>query len=101
MALACVSACVTTPTGRLLQLELLDRSSVSKNDVIDSFGVPDAQYEQGRVLAYRLQGAKGRYTRVPGAATRVGWEDVGYDLVLVFDHSDVLERHSLVPIRAR
>ena len=100
-ALLCLSGCATTPTGRVLPLDLLDRGHVSKSEVLNSFGDPDAEYEHGRVLAYRLQAAKNRYSRVPDAAKRIGWEDIDYDLVLVFDGSDVLERHSLVPIRAR
>jgi len=100
-ALSCVGGCATTPTGRALPLDLLNRDGVTKDAVIAAFGDPDALYEQGRVLAYRLQGDKGRYGRVPRATNRIGWEGVDYDLVLAFSGSDVLERHSLVPIRAR
>ena len=61
-------------------------------------GEPSGQYEDARILAYRLGTDEGGYVVVGRASD---WGGVRYNLMLVFDADGVLRRHSLVEVRPR
>ena len=55
--------------------------------VVDELGEPAAEFESGRVLAYRLD---------ESMETVKSLRNASFSLILVFDERDVLERHVLV-----
>jgi hypothetical protein len=99
LVVACVivSGCATAPVGRQDLLEFLKDGVSSRDDVRLKLGDPSAQYEDGRILTYRLSKDKGGYILV---ARRDNWLGVEYSLTLVFGVDGVLQRHSVVSIHS-
>jgi hypothetical protein len=93
---AVFSACASQPVGRQDLLTFLDGDLVTRDDVYSHLGEPFAKYEHSRVVTYRLSQDKQGYFQ---SAPSKGWKGVQYDLVLVFDEHDRVEKHSLVSIR--
>jgi hypothetical protein len=93
-----VAGCVTAPkaTQDPNLLAFLERGPVTRADVTGHLGAPRATFESGHVLTYRLGGSKAGYSLVTQTD---GWENVNYDLVLVFDADGELQQHALVDIR--
>lgn len=89
-------ACASQPVGHQDLLIFLDGDRVTRDDVYRHLGEPFAKYEHSRVVTYHL--SQNRQGYFQGAPTE-GWTGVQYDLVLVFDELDRVERHSLVSIR--
>lgn len=93
---AVIYACASQPVGHRDLLTFLDSDLVTRDDVYSHLGGPSAKYEQSRVVTYRLSQDKQGYFQ---SAPTEGWKGVHYDLVLVFDAHDRVEKHNLVAIR--
>ena len=79
-------------------LDVLQDGHTPKETALLKFGQPSAVFESGRILTYRLgkELERGYFIR---QATATNWLGVSFSLVLVFDEHEVLQRHSLVPVR--
>ena len=95
-AVALVAGCASTPVGQRSLLDFLDQTPVTGEQVRQHLGEPHATFEQERVLAYRLSRNTSGYYR---AALKTGWEGVQYDLIILLDDHDVVQRHNLVAVR--
>jgi hypothetical protein len=84
----------------------IENGKTTREQVLLKFGIPSRQFESGRILAWRVRtGDEGLVTvsDYPGgddprfntwpASSR------GYDLIVVFDPSDLVQTHNLVPAR--
>ena len=65
------------------QWEFVKAGKVTKQEIMDRLGEPESSYENGRIVIY----------------VRFYEKLKVYDLVLVFNDNNVLERHSVVRIR--
>ncbi|MBU6510784.1 MAG: hypothetical protein KGR99_00570 [Betaproteobacteria bacterium] len=92
-----LAGCATPPVGRKDLLDFLRDGSTTRGEVELALGEPSAQYEDSRVLAYRLRKDQGGYVLL---RRRDDWSSVQYDLMLLFDAAGVLQRHSLVEVHA-
>jgi hypothetical protein len=93
-----LAGCATTSIGNPDLLAFLAREPVNKSEVLAHLGEPNEAFEVDRVLTYRLTSDRGGFS-VRRNDKAEGWEGVSYDLVLVFDANDSLQRHSLVAVR--
>jgi len=97
LASLALGGCASTPVGRADLLDFLADGGTARDDARMHLGIPAAEYEGGRILAYRLSKDKLGYVRVgPGN----DWAGVQYSLILIFDGDGVLSRHALVTVRA-
>ena len=88
---------VTLPADPHL-LDFLRDGQSTKETVVLKLGQPSAVLESGRILTYRVGQEKDRgYFLREASATN--WCELKFSLVLMFDPSEVLERHSLVEVR--
>ncbi len=90
-----------TPVGLPSDPHLLDfihDGQSTKEAVVLNLGQPSAVLESGRILTYRVGQEKdcGYFLR---EASGTNWFGTKFSLVLVFDQSAVLQRHSLVQVR--
>jgi len=85
---------VTGYTG----LSFLKDSQTTKEELLSNLGTPSAQFEEGRILTYRLDG-KYQAVQRPSGQSPTPWHRAQYSLVLVFDAAGILQRHSLVRVR--
>lgn len=88
---------VTLPADPHL-LDFLRDGQSTKETVVLKLGQPSAVLESGRILTYRVGQEKDRGCFLREAST-TNWLELKFSLVLVFDPSEVLERHSLVEVR--
>jgi hypothetical protein len=93
-----LAGCATTPRGNPDLLAFLDHEPVSKTEVLAHLGEPSEPFDADGVLTYRLTGGKDGLS-VQRSNPKSGWEGVSYDLVLAFDASGILQRHTLVAVR--
>jgi hypothetical protein len=98
IGLTCVVlvACAA-PIGRKDLLDFLEDGVSRREDIRLKLGEPSAEYEDSRVLAYRLRKDDAGYVLV---GRRDSWYGIQYNLMLAFDGDGVLRRHSLVEIRS-
>lgn len=89
-------ACATTPFGEPDLLDFIRDGETTREDALMRLGAPSASYENERLLTYRLGKDEGGFYPV---AKRQGFYDVEYSLVLAFDDTGVLKRHSMVALR--
>jgi hypothetical protein len=89
--------------GRADLLEFLTDGKTTREEVALKLGQPSGQFERDNILTYRLgfePKAKGYYL-VEREARATGWPTwmfAKYSLVLVFDETGVLRKHSLVEV---
>jgi hypothetical protein len=95
-AVVFAAGCASSPPARKDLLDFLDQASVTGDQVRQHLGEPSATFEKERVLTYRLSHNTGGYYICP---PKSGWEGVQYDLVVVLDERNVVQRHRLVTIR--
>jgi hypothetical protein len=93
---ALVAACASHPIARKDLLEFLDQPAVTDAQVREHLGAPCASFEQEHVLAYRLSHNDSGYY-VP--QLEAGWKGVQYDLIVVLDEHNFVQKHNLVAIR--
>jgi hypothetical protein len=92
-----LAGCATAPVGRQDLLDFLADGVTRREDVQLKLGEPSGQYEEARIVAYRLSRDEAGYILV---GHRNDWHGVQYNLMLVFDAEGVLRRHSIVEVRA-
>jgi hypothetical protein len=63
--------------------EFLQDGEISKQEIRDRLGLPSSSYENGRIVIYLWLGEKSKV----------------YNIVLVFNEDNLLERHSVVRVR--
>ena len=98
--------CATTPPplkGRPDLLAFLSDGQTTKTDAISALGQPSGSFESQRILTYRLglePRNNGYYLveREAGISGWPTWRGAKFSLVLVFDDSGVLRKHSLVKV---
>ena len=82
------------------RLSFLKDSQTTKKEVLLNLGTPSVQFEEGRILTYRLDDKYQAVQRPSGQSpTPDPWYPARYSLVLVFDAAGILQRHSLVRVR--
>jgi len=100
LLLLTLAGCVTTSSGsRGDLLVFLNQEPVTRQDVMAHLGEPNATFEHDRVFTYRLRSDKGGFVVQQTDPHVTGWEDVRYDLVLVFNENGFLQHHNLVTVR--
>jgi len=95
-----LAGCATTATlpADPHLLDFLRDGQSTKETVVLKLGQPSTVLESGRILTYRVGQEKDRGYFVREASA-TNWFELKFSLVLVFDPSEVLERHSLVEVR--
>jgi hypothetical protein len=68
----------------------IENGATTRARVLDQLGSPQAEFEHGRVLAYRLDEKRDLVA---------SFHQTAYSLILVFDERGILERHALVRVR--
>ena len=107
LLLPLLASCATTspPVEKIAEkafLEFLEDGKASKQMVILKLGQPSGTFEGEKIVTYRIGKDEQGYfvvdrqgsTPVPG-----GWTGAKFSLVLIFDEHNVLQKHSLVPVR--
>jgi hypothetical protein len=89
-------ACAVAPKGRKELLDFLADGMTRREEVLAKLGPPSARFEDSRILAYRLASDDGGYLLATSSGS---WAGTDFNLMLVFDRDDVLQRHSLIQIR--
>ena len=97
VVLLALAACATTPAGQKDLLGFLADGATKKEEVERKLGRPSRQFEDSRVLTYRIGEDKKGYFQ--DTETSTDWSTCRYSLVLVFDADNTLVRHSLVDVR--
>ena len=97
--------CVTTPPlkGNPDLLNFLSDGKTTRTEAITTLGQPSGAFEAQRILTFRLGvGPRNNgYYLVEREATTSGWPTwtkAKFSLVLIFDDSGVLQKHSLVKV---
>lgn len=106
VCLACLTGCITAtdPEVRKSTLGFLQSGRTRQAEVIDRLGPPAGRFEQGRMLTYHLSKPDKSlaYTVVPRTSDPSGWpvwSNTRFSLVLEFDASGRLARHTLVEVK--
>ena len=107
LLLPLLASCATTslPAEKIAEkafLEFLEDGKASKQMVILKLGQPSGTFERERILTYRIGKDETGYfmlDRQSGAPARYGWTETKFSLVLIFDENNVLQKHSMVPVR--
>ncbi len=97
LVLVLLGACASTPVGQPELLTFIEDGQTTREQVFLALGEPSATYEDGRILTFRLARDEGGYFLVEKAS---GFRSVKYSLVLAFDDAGLLQRHSLVTVKA-
>jgi hypothetical protein len=104
LALALAGCATPAPLkGRADLLEFLAAGKTTREEVVLKLGQPSGKFERENIITYRLGfEAKNRgYYLVEREAQPDGWPTwrcAKYSLVLVFDETGVLRKHSLVEV---
>jgi len=77
-------------------LQFIQDGITSKQDVISRLGKPIATYEGGRIFIYFIADRGGNQLEVFYYENKTQYIKYQFQLVLVFDPNNLLERHSLV-----
>jgi hypothetical protein len=94
-----VAACATPgPKGRADLLEFLNDGRTTRDETYLKLGPPAREFEQGRIVSWHLARDESGYIPIHAAAR--GWYGVRYELVVVFGADNVVQRHSMVEMRA-
>ena len=83
-------------------LEFLEDGKTSRQMVMLKFGQPSGTFERERILTYRIGKDETGYfmlDRQAGGPVSGGWTGTKFSLVLIFDENNVLQKHSMVPVR--
>jgi len=105
---AIFAGCATHLTRAELQerhLSFLRVGQTTKQDVLLNLGIPSAQFQNERILTYRLTVLGGKQLKVLPRETVYGDPNVPiwgiltkYNLILVFDEKDVLTKYNVIDI---
>ena len=105
LALA-LAGCATTPPplkGRPDLLTFLSDGKTTRSEAIVTLGQPSGRFESEKILTYRLgfELRNNGYYVVERETTTNGWPTwtaAKFSLVLVFDDTGILQKHSLVKV---
>ena len=91
------------PLGRSDLFDFLVDGQTRKRQVVDHLGQPSGTFESGRVLTYRVgyEPANHGYHMVgreSGASGWPTWVNAKYSLVVVFDDTGRLRKHTLLEV---
>jgi hypothetical protein len=91
------------PKGRADLFAFLMDGRTRKEQVLDRLGQPSGSFDDGRTLTYRVgyePATKGYFVveREEGASGWPTWLEAKYSLVVVFDGSGRLRKHSLMEV---
>ena len=96
---------VTPDVGKRPWLLLVD-GQTTREEILARWGPAPREIEAGRILCYRLdskyevQSLPLRFNAYPFDMTKTfQWDGVKYSLVLVFDESGILKKHSVTRVR--
>ena len=96
--------CATVPLkGRADLLDFLADGKTTREEVVLKLGQPSGKFERENILTYRLgfEPKNKGYCLVEREAQPDGWPTwlrAKYSLVLVFDETGVLRKHTLVEV---
>jgi hypothetical protein len=102
--------CQAPPTAEEFEhqtLAFIRDGSATREQIMLKLGVPESQFENGRIFAYRVcpdpmagvvNYARGSASFDPVDAGRTVWQAGQYSLILVFDDRGLLIRHSVVSV---
>lgn len=111
-----IAGCATAPKGHSVQLDFLIDGKTTRQEVMAKLGEPSQKLDGERILTYRLgfDSQCGGYTVVDRASERAviwpstwadpsrgsvtSWSKAKTSLVLLFDETKILRRHSLVEV---
>ena len=101
-----LAGCATTPPplkGNPDLLNFLSDGKTTRTEAITTLGQPSGRFESDKILTYRLghEPKNNGYTVVEREVTTSGWPTwtaAKFSLVLVFDDTGILQRHSLVKV---
>lgn len=65
------------------KFEFLKDGETTKSEVIDQIGYSSRSYENGRIIIYHW----------------TSYESKVYDIVMIFNEDNILERHSVIRVR--
>ena len=100
----CVDAVVETAVREPSRGEIAVRGH-RKIDVLLRFGAPSTEFEDGRILTYRLVVPEDGEPQVVAREVSLDdpriahWREAQYSLVLVFGDDHVLAQHALIRVR--
>lgn len=94
--IAILCGCATPPIGNKELLAFLQDGITTREDIYLRLAEPNATFEAGRILAYRLHDDESGYILLKN--TNKGWTGK-YSLVLVIDEHGLLRRHSLIRVK--
>ena len=102
-----LASCATTspPVEKIAEkafLEVLEDGKASKQMVILKLGQPSGTFEGEKIVTYRIGKDEQGYfvvDRQGSALVLTDWTGTRFSLVLIFDQHNVLQKHSLVPVR--
>ena len=105
-AVALLAGCATTPPplkGRADLLNFLADGKTEKEEVLTTLGQPSGRFETEQILTYRLgfEPKNNGYYVVERETTTSGWPTwttAKFSLVLVFDETGILSKHTLVKV---
>jgi hypothetical protein len=107
LLLGCAETRLQTVDDETLQqqLALLEDSKTTKEDILLKFGIPSCQFEGEKILSYRLRYNQkdSRFEVISREVDRrdprfAEWMWTEYNLVLVFDEKNILQKHSVLRI---
>lgn len=100
-----IAGCTTAspPKGRGDLLDFVVDGRTTKPEALAALGSPSGRFESGKIVTYRLgyERQSNGYYVVEREVSPDGWPMwtlTTFSLVLVFDETDVLQRHSLVKV---
>src|SRR5262245_5622289 len=96
LLLALIAGCASTPEAKPRKdlLAFLEDGQSSCDEVLSHLGHPSQQYEQGRLLTYRIT----RDAQMRDAIAS-NWAETNYSLVVRCDTNGRVENHGLVALK--
>lgn len=86
----------------LEKLKFIQDSVTTKKEILLKLGPPSGKYQDDSILTYRLSYdvSSNEKWHVVDKCLPFNWQFVDYNLVLVFDNNNIVEKQSLIPIRS-
>jgi hypothetical protein len=79
---------------QLKWLSLIEDGKTTKDEVLTQLGMPSRQFEGGRIMTYHMTFSEEKGFRVDAKRQFI------YNLVLVFDKRNILEKHRLLKLKS-
>jgi len=99
LLLPVLAGCATTSMiADKTLLDFLENGKTSKQMVILKLGQPSGTFEGEKIVTYRMGSDEKGYLLLDRQAG-APWTGTKFSLVLIFDENNVLQKHSMVPVR--